>query len=43
MFPGIHHRFLPMAVGTVTDYNASDRYVVRKDLPKEERYITTVE
>ena len=34
---------LPAAVGTVTDYNANGRYVVRKDLPKEERYITTVE
>lgn len=34
---------LPAAVGTVTDYNANGRFVVRKDLPKEERYITTVE
>lgn len=34
---------LPAAVGTVTSYNANGRYVVRKDLPKEERYITTVE
>ncbi len=34
---------LPAAVGTVTDYNTNGRYVVRKDLPKEERYVTTVE
>ena len=34
---------LPAAVGTVTDYNANGRYVVRKDMPKEERYVTTVE
>ena len=34
---------LPAAVGTVTDYNAHGRYVVRKDLPKEERYVATVE
>ena len=34
---------LPTAVGPVTGYNANGRYVVRKDLPKEERYVTTVE
>jgi hypothetical protein len=34
---------LPKPFGTVSDYNANGRYVVRKDLPKEERYVTTVE
>ena len=34
---------LPAVNGSVTDFNANGRYVVRKDLPKEERYITTVE
>ena len=34
---------LPTAVGTVSGYNANGRYVARKDLPKEERYVTTVE
>lgn len=34
---------LPAAVGTISGYNANGRYVARKDLPKEERYITTVE
>lgn len=34
---------LPTSVGTVSEYNANGRYVVRKDLPKENRYVTTVE
>ena len=34
---------LPATVGTITNYNANGRYVIRKDLPKEERYVTTVE
>ena len=34
---------LPSAVGTVSEYNSNGRYVVRRDLPKEVRYITTIE
>ena len=34
---------LPSVVGSTTRFNAEGREVVRKDLPKEERYITTVE
>lgn len=34
---------LPTAVGTVSNYNANGRYVARKDLPKENRYVNTVE
>jgi hypothetical protein len=31
--------FLPAIVGRVTGYNAEGRYVTRRDLPKEERYV----
>lgn len=34
---------LPTPVGTISKYNANGRYVVRNDLPKEYRYVTTVE
>ena len=34
---------LPTPVGSVSKYNANGRYVIQKDLPKEYRYVTTVE
>ncbi len=34
---------LPTAAGTVSDYNANGRYIIRRDLPKEVRYVTTIE
>ena len=34
---------LPSIVGRISRFNASGRYIVRRDLPKEERYIMTRE
>ena len=34
---------LPEAINTVTSFNAEGKHIPRKDLPKEPRYITTVE
>lgn len=34
---------LPTPVGSISKYNANGRYVVRKDLPKEYRYVMTIE
>lgn len=34
---------LPEAINPVTAFNAEGRYIPRKDLPKESRYITTIE
>lgn len=33
--------FLPPILGPVTRYNAEGRWLIRRDLPKESRYITT--
>ena len=34
---------LPTPVGTISKYNANGRYIIQKDLPKEYRYVKTVE
>lgn len=34
---------LPSAIGPITRFNAEGRYIVHRDRPKEERYITTIE
>ena len=34
---------LPSAVGNVSKFNASGRFIIRKDLPKENRYVHTIE
>ena len=34
---------LPNVVGPITRFNAEGRYVIHRDQPKEERYITTIE
>ncbi|MFW2374529.1 MAG: hypothetical protein ACN4GM_15495 [Gammaproteobacteria bacterium] len=34
---------LPNAIGNISRFNAEGKYIKRTDLPKEERYITTIE
>ena len=41
--PDIGDTILPTIVGTVSRFNAEGKELVRKDLPKEPRYITTLE
>lgn len=40
--PGTGETILPAIVGPVTRFNSEGRWIVRKDLPKEVRYIRTV-
>lgn len=40
--PGNGETILPAIVGPITRFNSEGRWIVRKDLPKETRYIRTV-
>lgn len=40
--PGTGETILPAIVGPVTRFNSEGRWIVRKDLPKEIRYVRTV-
>lgn len=41
--PASGNTILPDTINTVTTFNAEGRYIPRKDLPMEPRYITTIE
>ena len=40
--PGSGETILPLIVGPITRFNSEGRWIVRKDLPKEIRYVRTV-